>query len=550
MNYSVKREIYTVELKNIIKANHYTQSAPSAIKYCFTLRNENQEIVGILLYGFFSRMQAQRKYENYLELSRLWVADSEPKNTESFFIGKTLRFLQIYSQLIGVVSYADPTVGHSGTVYKATNFTLFGETRKSYHYQKGDDIVHKKRVWREAKALSISEKKHAENLGLQKREEEKKLVFRYLFKRKTRDAGYVYIFIFPNGKVYIGKTLNTLDSREARHLSDARNGSPLRFHAALRKYEYKYEKKILETVPAESLLEQEQYWIKFYDSENKDKGYNDPYAPLGSLDAVPESVLFEAFELRKKECSYEEISERLGLSRDYINAIINGRSRPEIRLKWLETNSHLTKQKTIDDNIVLNIFASHDAGKTLTEVAEEFGVTKTYVSYLFNGKMRSDLKDEYERITNKPFCYVDSHSVNKEVARKILESKYKKGEEKTCVQLAEEFGLNIHQVRTIVTGKTANDVFEEFKKENVVDEKNFKYIDTQLLKAFDLRFKEKEAQKDVAKEFNISKSFLSMLFNGESRPDIKQKWENENGKIPSLTEIKSEAAKKWRSKQK
>ena len=63
-----------------------------------------------------------------MELRRLVCIDETPKNTESYFIGKTLRWLKQNTDVEVVVSFADQHYGHVGTIYKATNFEYFGET--------------------------------------------------------------------------------------------------------------------------------------------------------------------------------------------------------------------------------------------------------------------------------------------------------------------------------------------------------------------------------------------------------------------------------------
>ena len=63
-----------------------------------------------------------------MELRRLVCIDDTPKNTESYFIGKTLRWLKQNTDVEVVVSFADQHYGHVGTIYKATNFEYFGET--------------------------------------------------------------------------------------------------------------------------------------------------------------------------------------------------------------------------------------------------------------------------------------------------------------------------------------------------------------------------------------------------------------------------------------
>jgi hypothetical protein len=54
--------------------------------------------------------------------------DDTPKNTESYFIGKTLRWLKQNTDMEVIVSFADQHYGHTGVIYKATNFEHYGET--------------------------------------------------------------------------------------------------------------------------------------------------------------------------------------------------------------------------------------------------------------------------------------------------------------------------------------------------------------------------------------------------------------------------------------
>jgi len=62
------------------------------------------------------------------ELRRLCCIDDTPKNTESYFIGKTLRWLKQNTDMEVIVSFADQHHGHTGVIYKATNFDYLGET--------------------------------------------------------------------------------------------------------------------------------------------------------------------------------------------------------------------------------------------------------------------------------------------------------------------------------------------------------------------------------------------------------------------------------------
>lgn len=73
------------------------------------------------------------------ELHRLVILDETPCNTESWFIAQALIFLAEYRpQVTAVVSFADPTQGHVGTIYQATNAIYYGTSGKATFYLDGD----------------------------------------------------------------------------------------------------------------------------------------------------------------------------------------------------------------------------------------------------------------------------------------------------------------------------------------------------------------------------------------------------------------------------
>lgn len=81
-----------------------------------------------------------------------------------------------------------------------------------------------------------------------------------------------------NGKIYIGQTINTLEYRKNQHFREARceKRKNIYFHNALNKYgedNFAFEE-IDSAKSQEELDKKERYWIKFYDSNNKNVGYN------------------------------------------------------------------------------------------------------------------------------------------------------------------------------------------------------------------------------------------------------------------------------------
>ena len=90
-------------------------------------------MIGAMIYGIPAMYGvAERYYEDnpsvVIELNRLCCIDDTPKNTESYFIGKTLNWLKHNTKYRLVLSYAELAQGHEGIIYKASNFTDLGMT--------------------------------------------------------------------------------------------------------------------------------------------------------------------------------------------------------------------------------------------------------------------------------------------------------------------------------------------------------------------------------------------------------------------------------------
>lgn len=78
------------------------------------------------------------------------------------------------------------------------------------------------------------------------------------------------------GKVYIGITNQGAGARYRHHWYEARIGEPAPIHRSMAKYgEENFTLEIIDFAETyEELKEKEKYWIKEYDSMNREKGYN------------------------------------------------------------------------------------------------------------------------------------------------------------------------------------------------------------------------------------------------------------------------------------
>ena len=138
------------DIKDFIETWHYSKNI-NGLKsnYCFALMNNNK-IIGAMMYGQIAMANVWKKYvskeKDLIELRRLCCIDDTPKNTESYFIGFTLRWLKKNTNYTKVISYADKTYNHEGTIYKASNFKYLGMTNKGKVIFFNNKLYHDKAV--------------------------------------------------------------------------------------------------------------------------------------------------------------------------------------------------------------------------------------------------------------------------------------------------------------------------------------------------------------------------------------------------------------------
>lgn len=115
-------------VSHMILGGHYLGKFPGVSPCVLGLFCDLQPI-GVLIFSLPPRETMARYGVLTWELSRLWVSDDMPGNTETWFIAQAIRHVRKDHPEVGaIVSYADPSAGHSGTIYRAANFTPDGMT--------------------------------------------------------------------------------------------------------------------------------------------------------------------------------------------------------------------------------------------------------------------------------------------------------------------------------------------------------------------------------------------------------------------------------------
>lgn len=119
--------------KKFMIENHYTRSCAKA-SISFGFYTPDDRLSTVIVYGQPSgKFLASSIYEGCtehecLELLRLFSYDWNEKNTESYCISQSIKYLKQYHKEIKVlVSYADISAGHVGYIYQASNWLYVGK---------------------------------------------------------------------------------------------------------------------------------------------------------------------------------------------------------------------------------------------------------------------------------------------------------------------------------------------------------------------------------------------------------------------------------------
>ena len=135
--------------KALIQRNHYLHSLPGGTMLCFGIFM-GERLLGALTLGA-GPYQAYHLVEgaahtDCLVLTRLWLSDELPWNSESRVIGLVTRLIKGYTNLKFLISYANPAAGHVGTIYQSAGWLYTGFSSAMSLYDLGDGIARHSQV--------------------------------------------------------------------------------------------------------------------------------------------------------------------------------------------------------------------------------------------------------------------------------------------------------------------------------------------------------------------------------------------------------------------
>ena len=127
--------------KEVLVRHHYLHSMPGGTKLTFGVFLGHR-LVGAMALGVGPanayRLVTGVDINDCLTLTRFWLADEMPPNSESRVLGIAIRALKRHTDIKFIVSYADPAMGHIGTIYQATGWLYTGLSDPMPLYDLGD----------------------------------------------------------------------------------------------------------------------------------------------------------------------------------------------------------------------------------------------------------------------------------------------------------------------------------------------------------------------------------------------------------------------------
>ena len=129
--------------KELLVRNHYLHTMPGGTRLAFGVFLGQRSLGALALsVGAFNsrRLVSGATHGDCICLTRLWLDDGLPKNSESRVLAVILRSLGRDTSVKFVVTYADPSAGHLGTIYQAGGWLYTGISEPSVLYDLGDGV--------------------------------------------------------------------------------------------------------------------------------------------------------------------------------------------------------------------------------------------------------------------------------------------------------------------------------------------------------------------------------------------------------------------------
>ena len=186
--------------RQLIERNHYLQGLPGGTHLTFGVFN-GSNLVGAISLGagpFNAPSLVERATAgDCLTLTRLWLADELPPNSESRVLGMVIRALRRHTALKFLLTYADPVQEHVGTIYQATNWLYTGLSDAMPLYDLGDGRLRHSRSLSHAYGTHSVKHFSDHGVGIKVVQQSRKHRYLYFLEPSWRERLQAPVFPYP-----------------------------------------------------------------------------------------------------------------------------------------------------------------------------------------------------------------------------------------------------------------------------------------------------------------------------------------------------------------
>lgn len=134
---------------DIIIKHHYSHK-PTKNSFLSFLVYYQGKVEGALQigYGIRPKKKGNLNPDEVREFDRMYLTDIPPKYSETITISLLHHYLRkVHPEIKYLISYADTTVGNTGTIYKAANYKLIDKIKADFYILESGERVHPVTMW-------------------------------------------------------------------------------------------------------------------------------------------------------------------------------------------------------------------------------------------------------------------------------------------------------------------------------------------------------------------------------------------------------------------
>ena len=120
------------EVQGMVAEHHYARGGSRTAVYTHGLYEvATDRLIGVAWWLPPTKPAAEsvsKEWRRVLSLTRLVCLPEAPQNSCSFLLSRSVKMIKKEGRFVSLVTYADESQGHEGTIYRASNWTYVGKT--------------------------------------------------------------------------------------------------------------------------------------------------------------------------------------------------------------------------------------------------------------------------------------------------------------------------------------------------------------------------------------------------------------------------------------